>query len=102
MNNQNNENRVGLWIKDSKAGNKYMNGTLKLDDKEYTIRIFKNTKKEKPNQPDYNMFYSLKENTTSNTVVNEDNQVHLTDEDFDKMLSQNESKIEVTDDMLPF
>ena len=53
-------NRTGLWIKDSKSGNSYIGGNLKIGEVEYSIRIFKNAKKERPNQPDYTLFYDLR------------------------------------------
>lgn len=96
MNNNSNNNRTGLWVRDSKSGNSYISGNLKIGDDEYSIRIFKNTKKDKPSQPDYSMFYELKEKKDKPV---EDKEVHLTDEDYDKLLSPQESE-EIKDEQL--
>ena len=94
-------NRTGLWVRDSKQGHKYMSGTLKIGDVEYSIRIFKNEKKEKPSQPDYSMFYDLKEKKETTDVKEEDVSVSLSDEDIDKMFGNNEEET-IPDSMLPF
>lgn len=45
----------GGWIKTSKSGVTYISATIEDDKGNKTnINIFKNTKKEKENQPDYN------------------------------------------------
>ena len=95
MNNNPTNNRTGLWNKSSKSGNNFLGGNLKIDGKEYSIRIFKNERKEKPSQPDYTMFYDLKEpkennENTATKVEQEDNTVKLTDEDYDNLLKGNE------------
>lgn len=91
-------NRTGLWSKESKSGNKFLSGNLKIEGKEYSIRIFKNERKEKSNQPDYTMFYDLKEkNQEAKSIENDNKEVQLTDEDFDKMLGTSN---EVLDEQL--
>lgn len=95
MNNDNNNNRTGLWVKKSKSGHNYMSGTLKLD-KEYSIRIFKNERKETDKQPDYTMFYDVKEQQEQP----QKNEVQLTDEDYDNLLNANEPEPSGLD--LPF
>ena len=87
-NNTTPNNRTGLWIRESKSGNKFMSGNLKIEGKEYSIRIFKNDRKETNKQPDYTMFYDLKEEKKET----ENNEVKLTDEDYDKMLTPAEEK----------
>jgi uncharacterized protein (DUF736 family) len=48
------KDKIGaLWIK-----NDFFTGTIKIDDKEIKIVVFKNTYKEKDNQPDYNILLS--------------------------------------------
>ena len=93
-------NRTGLWVRESKSGNKFMSGNLKIGDKEYNIRIFKNDRKETNKQPDYTMFYDLKEGKKDTPASQEKNEVVLTDEDYDKMLGTNEVKDEQLE--LPF
>ena len=41
----------GLWLNESKSG-KYMAGSLGGA----RVLVFRNTKKQKPNEPDYNLF----------------------------------------------
>ena len=43
----------GLWLNEAKDGSKFMSGGFGLGGK---ILVFKNTKKTKQNEPDYNMF----------------------------------------------
>ena len=49
------ELKTGLWKKQSKKGNNYYGGKIKIEDKEYWVRIFKNNK-ENDKQPDLNLF----------------------------------------------
>lgn len=49
------EIKTGLWKKQSKKGNSYYSGKIKIEDKEYWVRIFKNNK-ENEKQPDLNLF----------------------------------------------
>ena len=92
MNNETQVNRTGLWVRETKNGKKFMGGLLK---------IFKNEKKEKNTQPDYNLFFDLKEEqNTVKEVQEEDKTVKLTDEDYDNLLKQNEVEEEQLE--LPF
>lgn len=43
------------WLKDSKNGNKYISGNMKINGKSYQVMIFKNTKKTKDTQPDFSI-----------------------------------------------
>lgn len=49
------EIKTGLWKKQSKKGNSYYSGKIKIEEKEYWVRIFKNNK-ENEKQPDLNLF----------------------------------------------
>ena len=55
-----NEN-FGLWKKTSKSWLTYMNWTLTVDGKEYYMSVFKNSKKTKDTQPDWNLVLTPKE-----------------------------------------
>jgi hypothetical protein len=48
------ELKTGLWKKQSKKGNSYYSGKIKIEDKEYWVRLFKNNK-ENEKQPDLNL-----------------------------------------------
>lgn len=48
------ELKTGLWKKQSKKGNSYYSGKIKIEDKEYWVRLFKNNK-ENDKQPDLNL-----------------------------------------------
>lgn len=47
-----------FWSKVSKAGVDYFSGELTLDGKKIKVVMFSNTKKEKANQPDLQMYLS--------------------------------------------
>ena len=47
-----------LWLKKSKKGLVYMSGQLEIDDQKIQITVFKNERKEKKNQPDYQILKS--------------------------------------------
>ena len=47
-----------LWVRSTKEGVKYMSGVLNDLRGEISIAIFKNDRKEKENQPDYNIIVS--------------------------------------------
>lgn len=54
---------AGLWANTDKNGETYLSGTL---GDSVSIKIFKNTFKEKESQPDYNMFFSAKAKEENN------------------------------------
>lgn len=59
----------GLWVNESKKGNKYMSGYLG----NLSLKIFRNTFKKNDNEPDYVMYLAEKPyNTDSNDTKNED------------------------------
>ena len=60
-------NKVGLWKKQSKKGTSYYSGQIKIEDKEYWIRLFKNTK-ENDNQPDLQLYLDEKEEVVKNPI----------------------------------
>ena len=47
--------KTGLWKKQSKKGNNYYGGKIKIGDKEYSLALFKNNKN-KDNQPDLTLY----------------------------------------------
>lgn len=47
-----------LWLKETKDGKKYFSGVLEDMRGEIRIAIFKNDRKEKENQPDYQIIVS--------------------------------------------
>jgi uncharacterized protein (DUF736 family) len=47
-----NESIGALWIKESEKG-EYMSGVVEVNGEKHPIVVFKNTYKEKENQPDY-------------------------------------------------
>lgn len=52
------EDELGaLWLKDGKNG-KYMSGRIEINGEKINIVVFKNTYKEKENQPDYKILRS--------------------------------------------
>ena len=44
-----------LWLKTAKSGQKFMSGVVEHNGEKIQLVVFKNTKKEKENQPDYNI-----------------------------------------------
>ena len=67
--------KTGLWKKQSKKGNSYYGGKIKIGDKEYNIAVFKNNK-EKDTQPDLMLYLNEKEvektSYTTDEIVYED------------------------------
>lgn len=53
-----NEKLGALWLKTSKAGNKYLQGTIDTKQGKIKIIIFKNNKKKEDKHPDYVIFKS--------------------------------------------
>ena len=50
------DNIGALWKRKSKKSDvQYLAGIITLDNKEYKISVFKNTKKKSENHPDYNI-----------------------------------------------
>lgn len=45
----------GLWAKDTKRGDSYLNGKIKINGVEYWCSIFENTRRTKDSHPHYNM-----------------------------------------------
>ena len=43
----------GLWLKTSKAGNKFMSGSIEIEGKRHQFVVFKNTHKDSDKHPDY-------------------------------------------------
>jgi uncharacterized protein (DUF736 family) len=49
-----------LWVRESQDGRKFMSGLIETLNGDVQIAVFKNDKKEKENQPDYNIVLSEK------------------------------------------
>lgn len=49
-----------LWLKTAKTGMKFMAGNVEINGVKTDIVVFKNNKKEKENQPDYNILLGQK------------------------------------------
>lgn len=47
-----------MWLKTSKAGNKFMSGVVEVDGVKTKIVVFKNDRKENEKQPDYKIYLS--------------------------------------------
>lgn len=47
-----------LWIRETQEGKKFMSGLIETLNGDVQIAVFKNDKKEKENQPDYNIVLS--------------------------------------------
>jgi hypothetical protein len=45
----------GLWIKESKNGQKFMSGNIEIGKSKLNISVFKNDKSENPNRPAYSI-----------------------------------------------
>ena len=58
--------KTGLWAKQSKNGNVYYAGKLKINDKEYKLQLFKTETKKSENSPDYTLFIR-------DSVINQEN-----------------------------
>ena len=58
-----NTNKGAAWLKTAKSGMTYMSIKMNIEGKDYNISMFKNTKKQNENQPDYNLVLSEKNYT---------------------------------------
>ncbi len=86
------KDKIGaLWIK-----NDFFTGTIKIDDKEIKIVVFKNTYKEKDNQPDYNILISKPKTEEVKPQDFEKNKINDIYEQFGK------DTIEVTEEDVAF
>lgn len=47
-----------LWVRETQEGKKFMSGLIETLNGDVQIAVFKNDKKEKENQPDYNIVLS--------------------------------------------
>lgn len=60
-------NNIGaLWLKTSKSGMKYFSGVIEWKGEKFYISIFKNNKKTKDNQPDYNILWNREDYKSDN------------------------------------
>lgn len=77
-----NKNMGALWIKTSKNGNKFFSGVVEMDGKKKKIVIFKNNRKEKDNQPDYQIFESQPMGQENNASCFDTNDVKEESDDW--------------------
>ena len=62
--------KTGLWQTKSKNGKNYYKGKIKLGDKEYTIALFKNEKKQ-DKSPDLMLYIEEKQKEKTSYTVDE-------------------------------
>lgn len=62
--------KTGLWKKQSKKGNDYYSGKIKIEGQEYTIALFKNNKN-KDTQPDLMLYLNKAEKEKTSFTVDE-------------------------------
>lgn len=55
MSDYDNNGKGALWLRTAKSGVRYMSGEFEIDGVKYRIAVFKNERKQKENQPDYNL-----------------------------------------------
>jgi len=72
------------WLKETKDGKKYFSGQIQVPGLSLNFAIFKNEKKDKDNQPDYNIVWSppRKDNGASQGTAQTDEQSPFSDEDI--------------------
>ena len=73
----NNRDIGALWSKTSKAGRDYMTGTIEINGVRHELVLFKNDRKTKDNQPDWQIFPreprpELNENGTEKIINKEE------------------------------
>jgi hypothetical protein len=56
-------NRIGAFWKKERNGESFLSGELEMDGKKIYVSLFKNNKKVKPNQPDFNLVLSKNQPT---------------------------------------
>ncbi len=74
-----------LWLKETKDGKKYFSGVLEDMRGEIRIAVFKNDRKEKENQPDYQIIVSeerREQRESSDQTSQATDQVNLDDIPF--------------------
>lgn len=84
--------KTGLWKKQSKKGNNYYSGKIKIGNKEYNIALFKN-EKSKETSPDLMLYIEEKQKEKTSYTVDE----VVYDKNFGKDIDN-----EITDDMIAF
>lgn len=56
------DNKGALWLKKSRdKKTTYMSGHVQIDGKKHYLKVFKNTRKNKDNQPDYSIVFDTEE-----------------------------------------
>lgn len=88
------EYRTGLWNKESKNGNQYATGKLKIGDKEYVLTLFTNNNKKTEKSPDFNL---IVKDTPAAEIKEKNN--NILDE---QVFADFGNKIEIDDSELAF
>lgn len=96
MNKEESGNRGSLWLKTSKSGSKYYNGSITIEGTEYWLTMFNNDKKGNPKAPDYRLVAEPKETQETVPAIAEEKE----EDPYKDFGKQNE--LEITDDDLPF
>jgi uncharacterized protein (DUF736 family) len=75
-----------FWIKTSAKGVKYYSGNIEIDGKKIQLVAFDNTRKEKENQPDIQIYLSekreVKEEVEKEVPIIEEEEVQISDIPF--------------------
>ena len=104
------EFRVAFWKKESKSGNTYYSGKLKIGDKEYQCSLFKNNKTN-DKQPDLNLIVRdsvISQPKQESVLKGQENSVKKDNtkefEDFGKQFYVDEISLDdfVSDEGMPF
>lgn len=101
------EIKTGLWAKQSKNGNTYYYGKIKIGDREFTTTLFKNDKRGNEKAPDFNIimrdninsqetqkvFKKEQKNSESGQIKPQQFVVDDVFEEFGNMLEQSDTEI---------
>lgn len=63
--------KTGLWKTESKKGNSYYKGKIKIEGKEYTLAVFKNENKKSETSPDIMLYVEEKQKEKTSYTVDE-------------------------------
>lgn len=63
--------KTGLWKTESKKGNNYYKGKIKINNTDYTIAVFKNENKKSDTSPDLMIYLDEKESVKTSYTVDE-------------------------------
>ena len=100
MNNYDNNNKGALWIKTAKTGRKYMGGEIVINGQKHFIKVFKNYKKIKEIQPDYNLIVDQPQNVAQQNTQAVNQTFNQPEQDpWNQSYQQN---VNQNDDSIPF